>query len=1489
MGIPKFFRLISERWPLISQLIEGNQIPEFDNLYLDMNSILHTCTARNKEADSSKRMTEDEVFSAIFAYIDHLFDTIKPQKVFYMAIDGVAPRAKMNQQRSRRFRTALDAEKKLRQANEDGTHLADDEPFDSNAITPGTEFMAKLTRFLKYFIHKKVSSDSRWQNCEIILSGHEVPGEGEHKIMHFIRNRKALSDYNPNTRHCIYGLDADLIMLGLACHEPHFALLREEVTFGKRQVQATVEEQTFYLLHISLVREYLEIEFQDLKDQLSFDYDFERILDDFIVIMFVIGNDFLPNLPDLHLNKGAFPLLLETFKEALRTTDGYLSDHGNINLERLGVWFDVLSKFELENFEQGEVDLEWFNKQLEDISIHGEKKRERTGKLALLKQQRKLVGLIKPWIIKAYSERFPLDISEESIPSLKIPIEYTKNNLDFLKTFAYDVGLIVTHSRSTDEYSVRVDIDGIDLQESDEDWEERVNDVRRIVKRYEAAIILDYDGEDAVEEKKAVYSQKFDNWKDSYYKDKLGFALDDEEEMTKLTENYVEGLQWVMYYYYRGVQSWPWYYKYHYAPRISDVKKGLKVKINFQLGEPVRPFEQLMAVLPARSQNLVPIPYRKLMTDEHSPIKDFYPKEVETDMNGKTADWEAVVKISFVDMDKLKAAMAPMEDQLTPEEKKRNSFGVDILFTFNPQIEEVFKSPLTTVFSDLEHNHCFETPFHLKVFSQSELITGLCKGALSGAESLAGFPTLKSIPFGSELKNAGLKIFQFPTRGSSQILYPEDTHEGLEIEQFAKRFLGKIIYTNYPFLRESLTTKIIDGESVYERTVTNRGVKESSRLLDHEERNDYKRTRESIRGTYLFRKGIELKEIRALVYVKPVSGLKRTTNGAYIKTYEHNEEIYPLPLVVDQVANKDSRFTEKPPLPINEEFPLQSEAIFLGEYAYGGKVTITGYSSTSRLDITVVKMSTKTEPQFGTIAAKVERQRVRYIPQHEIAKLLRSQALFISKITSSFSLDNGGQRADAGLNLKFESRRLKVIGYTRKGARGWEFSEKAFRLLKEYQTKFPALFNALAKHARESSIPSVKSLGLDPEEVKSALSWLKSVRLDLKRSSLESDSLTTESIKEIENQIEVFAATADKQETKKLKGVPTQAVLNPGVSFQQLKAQSFELGDRVVYVQGSGKVPIFSKGTVVGYNSVGSTVTLQVLFDHILLGGNKIGGQLRTSRGLEIDSSLVLNVSHKQFVYHSRASAQRAHRKEPALIPAPVPKSKASAPKAKTPVQKTPLKSAPVSSNGDSKKPVIDKSVMPASQANAEKEKVASKEDVQAKAKTQKKKPNELLSLLKGNQKVSDEQVGDYKTDGVNGADGEHDAMKQFQLKTLQASVLNNVSGVPQMPPPMMMIPQGFPPQGFVSMPVPGLIPIPPHMIPGASQFIPAQVQPQNAPIPPQDAIPSEAIDASNKGSNNFRGRGRGRGGRGRGRGRGRGGKPSGETSRATETAGSTK
>jgi 5'-3' exoribonuclease 1 len=92
--------------------------------------------------------------------------------------------------------------------------------------------MAKLTKQLQYFVNKKITEDADWREVEVILSGHDVPGEGEHKIMEYIRLSKAQPEYNPNTRHCLYGLDADLIMLALLSHDPHFCLLREEVKFG---------------------------------------------------------------------------------------------------------------------------------------------------------------------------------------------------------------------------------------------------------------------------------------------------------------------------------------------------------------------------------------------------------------------------------------------------------------------------------------------------------------------------------------------------------------------------------------------------------------------------------------------------------------------------------------------------------------------------------------------------------------------------------------------------------------------------------------------------------------------------------------------------------------------------------------------------------------------------------------------------------------------------------------------------------------------------------------------------------------------------------------------------------------------------------------------------------------------------------------------------------------------------------------------------------
>ena len=98
----------------IQAKIDSNN-PEFDNLYLDMNGIIHPCThPPGKESPN----TDVEMFNNIFEYIDKIMVIVKPQKVIYMAIDGVAPRAKMNQQRARRFKGALEIEEQLAREQE---------------------------------------------------------------------------------------------------------------------------------------------------------------------------------------------------------------------------------------------------------------------------------------------------------------------------------------------------------------------------------------------------------------------------------------------------------------------------------------------------------------------------------------------------------------------------------------------------------------------------------------------------------------------------------------------------------------------------------------------------------------------------------------------------------------------------------------------------------------------------------------------------------------------------------------------------------------------------------------------------------------------------------------------------------------------------------------------------------------------------------------------------------------------------------------------------------------------------------------------------------------------------------------------------------------------------------------------------------------------------------------------------------------------------
>ena len=166
-----------------------------------------------------------------------------------------------------------------------------------------------------------------------------MPGEGEHKMMDFIRNLKQEPGYDPNTRHCFYGSDADLIMLSLITHEPHFMIIREEHVVRKTKqggIQRIDISRTanLQLIHISVLREYFLLEYRPYAAKMRMRFDLERIIDDFVFFCFFIGNDFLPSLSALDISEGSLDHLINFYKKILPQMTDYITCEGQIHWDR---------------------------------------------------------------------------------------------------------------------------------------------------------------------------------------------------------------------------------------------------------------------------------------------------------------------------------------------------------------------------------------------------------------------------------------------------------------------------------------------------------------------------------------------------------------------------------------------------------------------------------------------------------------------------------------------------------------------------------------------------------------------------------------------------------------------------------------------------------------------------------------------------------------------------------------------------------------------------------------------------------------------------------------------------------------------------------------------------------------------------------------------------------------------------------------------------
>lgn len=560
MGIPYFLKWLKTNFEKhMKKLGKGQKVSshkiEVDNLMIDLNGLFHESTQKIYQYGSYKsnqrllgkkrpRGLKEQllVFEDICNHIDSIINIVGSKKQIVLCVDGPAPASKMAQQRKRRYKSSMEN-------SIDG--------FDTNSLTPGTKFMDHLTKYIDWYIHVKITKDPNWKDLEIFYSSEKAAGEGEHKCISYMR-KYGVKEHT----YCIAGMDADLIMLALGTHFPNFWVLRED-TYDTNNA--------YFFIDIGSIHNDLSVKMdwsKDDKKSKNIFFTSDDAINDFVLMCFMAGNDFLPNVPSIEIIEGGIDYMLDVYKNVGKS-------YGHLTYKN----------------------------------------------------------------------------STDNIQFIKEPMKV------FLGTIAqYDKGIFEEKLKKRDTYFP-----------------------------------------DSILEKNSTYNAgkytlDIEKYRTDYYNHNLNIT--DEKDIEELCHQYLEGIQWVLSYYTRGVPDWRWCFKNHYAPFAHELAKHTDT-FEFQERKdtiPSTPFQQLLSVLPPKSSSLIPIPLCHLLTDSTSELKRFCPDKFEMDLAGKKNDWEAVVLLPIVDFEIIKKEYFKHIDSVDEKEQYRNKLSRSRIYTYSHNKTFEFKS-----------------------------------------------------------------------------------------------------------------------------------------------------------------------------------------------------------------------------------------------------------------------------------------------------------------------------------------------------------------------------------------------------------------------------------------------------------------------------------------------------------------------------------------------------------------------------------------------------------------------------------------------------------------------------------------------------------------------------------------------------------------------------------------------------------------------------
>ena len=437
MGIPSYFSHIVKKHRNIFKKV-SKETTKIDNLYLDCNSIIYDAVHKvltDKEQVHKERVHKEQskinnfstfeklLIKMVCEKLDYYIQLLLPSERVLIAFDGVAPVAKLEQQRKRRYMSWYNEKIVAELKNE----KSDTHAWSTSSITPGTEFMKQLTAEIK--LHFQAIKN----NITIIISASDEVGEGEHKIYEYIRQH---SDYHSKTTTVIYGLDADLIMLTLNhLYISNKMYLFRETPHFIQGIDKTLDPNELYLMDIPYFAERMIEELSETdtskadtskadtskadtsKAETTKDLTNNKIFD-YIFICFFLGNDFMPHFPALNIRTSGIDTLICAYKHVFSGSKSGIIENNRtegqcIIWKNLRKFIDYLSTNELESIKNEYVRRE---KQAKNLSYADNKKEEEKLLLIPLKD-RSIEKFINPyesgWQERYYNALFNIRINDD--------------------------------------------------------------------------------------------------------------------------------------------------------------------------------------------------------------------------------------------------------------------------------------------------------------------------------------------------------------------------------------------------------------------------------------------------------------------------------------------------------------------------------------------------------------------------------------------------------------------------------------------------------------------------------------------------------------------------------------------------------------------------------------------------------------------------------------------------------------------------------------------------------------------------------------------------------------------------------------------------------------------------------------------------------------------------------------------------------------------